>query len=163
MKQIQKLMMAAGCAIASLPLPCAAPRYEFANIGEGTYPTGQTTRLTDAGLTTRHLTVKIGSDVNHVAVAGTADIALGVVDDAAEAAEDPVNVQVLGQKPGTILVTASAAITLGDMVVTAASGKVRTLPVASGTYYIIGRALEAAVADGDLINIAHCFPVQRVV
>lgn len=138
-------------------------RYEFANIAEGTYSTGNMSRLADAALSTRHLVVKIGSDINHVAVAGTADIALGVVNDAAEAAEDPVNVQILGRAEGTILMVASAAITAGDMVVTAASGKIRTLPGTTGTYYIIGRALEAAAADGDVINVAHCFPIQRVV
>lgn len=161
---IKNKLVAAIAAIAAIGdrlLGC--PRYEFANIGEGTYQTGNMTRLADAALSTRHLVVKIGSDINHVAVAGAADIALGVANDASEAAEDPVNVQILGVAEGTILMTAGAAITAGDMVVTTSSGKIRTLPSGAGTYYIIGRALEAAGADGDVINVAHCFPIQRVV
>lgn len=161
---IKNKLVAAIAAIAAIGdrlLGC--PRFEFANIGEGTYQTGNMSRLADAALSTRHLCVKIGSDVNHVAVAAAADIALGVANDAAEAAEDPVNVQILGRADGTILMTASGAIALGAMVVTDASGKIRTLPGTTGTYYIIGRALEAAGADGDVINVAHCFPIQRVV
>lgn len=139
------------------------PRYEFANIAVGTHPTGCITKLADAPLARRHLVVRIGSAITHVAVAGAADLALGVVDDEAEAAEDPVNVQLLGQKEGTVLMVASAAIAAGALVVTAADGKIRTLPVATGTYNIIGRALEAAGADNDVIEVAHCFPIQRVV
>lgn len=139
------------------------PRYEFCNIAEGTYPDGCMSRLADVALTRRHLLVKIGTDINHVAINTASDIPLGVVDDEAEAAEDPVNVQLLGQKPGTVLVVAGAAITAGAFVVGTAAGKVITLPGTTGSYYIIGRALEAAGADLDVINIAHCFPILRVV
>lgn len=158
-----KLLGMLACIAACADWALGRERYEFANIGEGTYQTGNMSRLADAALATRHLCVKVGSDVNHVAVAAAADIALGVSNDAAEAAEDPVNVQILGRADGTILMTASGAIALGAMVVTDASGKIRTLPASTGTYYIIGRALEAAAADGDVINVAHCFPIQRVV
>lgn len=139
------------------------PRYEFCNIAEGTHPTGCITKLADVALTRRHLLVKIGTDASHIAINTASDIALGVVDDEAEAAEDPVNVQLLGQKEGTILMVASAAITAGAMVVSAADGKIRTLPGTTGNYYIIGRALEAAGADGDVIEVAHSFPVLRAV
>ena len=140
------------------------PRFEFANIGEGTYQNGVMSRLTDAAIATRHMCVKFGSDVNHVALAGAGDLTLGVTSDAAEAAEDPVNVQILGVTNGTVLMTASAAIAAGALVVTSATaGKIRTLPGTTGTYLIIGMALEAAAADGDVINVAHCFPIQRVV
>jgi hypothetical protein len=44
-----------------------------------------------------------------------------------------------------------------------ASGKVRALPGTSGTYYIIGRALNAPAADGDIAEIDPCAPIQRVV
>lgn len=138
-------------------------QYEFCNIAEGTHPTGCVTKLADVALTRRHLLVKIGTDASHIAINTASDIALGVVDDEAEAAEDPVNVQLLGQKEGTILMVASAAITAGAMVVSAADGKIRTLPGTTGNYYIIGRALEAAGADGDVIEVAHSFPVLRAV
>lgn len=158
------LVLALGAICSSIQRRVTGPRYEFANIAEGTSETGNRTYLADASHSTRHLVVKIGSDANHVALAGTGDIAIGVTDDQPEAAEDHVNVQLLGAKRGTVLMTASAPISAGDMVVTAASGKIRTLTgLGTGTYYIIGRALEAAGADGDVIQVSPTFPTQRVV
>jgi len=58
---------------------------------------------------------------------------------------------------------ASAAITAGDLVSGAANGKLRTLPTSAGTYYVLGRALNAASADGDSVEFVPSFPVQRVV
>ena len=137
-------------------------RVEFANIGEGQVG-GKKSYLSDAAITTRYLVVKIGSDANHIALAGTADIALGVASDEASAAEELVNVLLLGSQDQTVKVIAAAAITAGDFVVTAASGQVRTLPATTGTYYIIGRALNAAGAQGDTVEIDPSFPIQRVV
>lgn len=55
--------------------------------------------------------------------------------------------------PGTIEVTASGAITRGDEVAADASGKVQAMPTAAGDYKKIGIALEAATADGDIIEV----------
>jgi hypothetical protein len=163
MNKLKNLIHLATAALAAAVRIDRRTHYEFANIAEGTFENGCMTRLTDAAITRRHLVVAVGTDINHVALAGVSSIPLGVVDDEAEAAEDPVNVQLLGNKPGTVLMVASAAITAGAQVVTAADGKIRTLPVATGTYHIIGRALEAAGADNDVINVQHCYPTQRVV
>jgi hypothetical protein len=163
MNKVKNLIHLATAALAAVARIDRRTHYEFANIAEGTYETGCMSRLTDAAITRRHLVVAVGSTINHVALAGVTSIALGVVDDEAEAAEDPVNVQLLGNKPGTVLMVASAAITAGAQVVTAADGKIRTLPVATGTYHIIGRALEAANGDNDVINVQHCYPIQRIV
>lgn len=137
-------------------------RVEYANIAEGNVA-GKKTYAADAALALRFVAVKIGSDANHVAVAGTADIPIGICTDNAEAAEDLVNVALLGSASETLKVTASAAIAAGDFVVPAASGKVRTLPGTTGTYYIIGRALQAAGADLDVIEIDPLPTIQRVV
>lgn len=134
----------------------------LANVGEGTH-TGNITKLADAAITTRHLVVKIGTDAAHVALAGVSDIPLGVATDEPAAAEDPVNVALLGAGDSTLLGVASAAITAGDLLAPAASGKLRTLPATTGTYYIVGRAITAAGADGDTIEFVPSFPVQRVV
>lgn len=134
----------------------------LANVAEGTHQNALT-RLADAALATRFLLVKIGSDANHVAACGVGDIPLGIATDEPAAAEDPVNVELLGVGERTLLGVASAAIAAGDLVVAAASGKLRTLPTAAGTYYIMGRALGAAGADGDTIEFVPSFPVQRVV
>lgn len=135
------------------------------NIAEGVHGDGCVSKLTDAAIALRNVLVKIGSDISHVAVTTAAtEIPLGVANDEASAAEENVNVQLLGAKQGTILMVASAPITAGDLLQAAAAGKVATLGTGgAGTYYIVGRALNAAAADGDLVEVAHCVPVQRVV
>lgn len=132
----------------------------LANIAEGTHLDGCITKKADAAQATRHVLVKIGSDIDHVAVTTAAtEIPLGVTDDEASAAEEYLNVQLLGVRPGTVLIVGTA--TAGDMVTAAASGYCATLSASSGTYYICGRALNTATAD--LIEVQHCFPIQRVV
>lgn len=134
------------------------------NVAEGTH--GPTlSKRSDAAITSRYLLGKVGSDIGHTAVtAAVTDIPLGVIIDEASAAEEVVGVALLGVFPGTVKMVANAAITAGALVsVGAAGGKVATLPGAAGTYYIVGRALTAAGADGDVIEVQHCFPTQRVV
>tara|TARA_R110000851_G_scaffold50512_3_gene120563 strand:+ start:1945 stop:2319 length:375 start_codon:yes stop_codon:yes gene_type:complete len=66
---------------------------------------------------------------------------------------NPVSGEVasLATVEGTIVkCVASAAITLGDNLAAVATGKVKT---AASTNEIIGKALEAATADGDLISV----------
>lgn len=138
-------------------------RVRFANIAEGRHATGNVTKLTDASISTRYLLGKDGSDDNHIAACGASDIPLGVITDEASAAEEPVNVAILGNAVGTLLVVASEAITVGEHVYTAASGKVQDLPGSAGTYYEVGVALTAASADGDVIEIAHTVARKTVV
>jgi hypothetical protein len=133
-----------------------------ANIAEGTHH-GAISKLTDAAISTRYLLAAIGSDIAHIALAGVSDIPLGFITDEASGAEEWVNVNLLGSTCNTQLGIASAAITAGAYVVAAANGKLRTLPTATCTYYIVGRALSAASADGDVIEVDPCLPVQRVV
>lgn len=147
--------------VLSLLWPISRNSISAANVAEGTHE-GAITRLADAAITSRNLVVKIGSDENHIALAGTSDIPLGVCTDEADAAEDEVNVNLLGGARETQLGVASGSIAAGDFIVPGASGTVRTLPGTSGTYYIIGRALKAAT-DGNNVEFDPCVPVQRVV
>jgi len=55
---------------------------------------------------------------------------------------------------GTHKVTAAGAISAGAKIYAADDGKVQALPGSAGTYREVGRALEAATADGDIIE-AH--------
>lgn len=73
-----------------------------------------------------------------------------------------VGVQALGGAARTVKAIASAPISPGAIVI-ADSEKVKTLPVAGGTYYIVGQALTEAAADGDDVEIAPCAPVKIVV
>lgn len=134
----------------------------LANIGEGQHE-GNITKRSDAVIASRYLLAKIGSDANHVNLAGVGDIPLGVITDEAAAIEDIVNVALFGASECTLKVQAAAAIAQGDFVVAGAAGQIRTLPVAAGTYYIIGRALTAAAAQGDIVEIDPSVPIQRVV
>ena len=137
----------------------------LSNIAEGVHGDGCISKKVDAVQALRHALVKFGSDADHVVVT-TADteVPLGICDDEAAAIEDNINVQVLGQKTGTILARAHAAIGIGAYVVPAAAGRVQTIVGLSGvTTYILGIALNAASNQDDLVEIAHCVPVQRVI
>lgn len=73
-----------------------------------------------------------------------------------------VGVQALGGCDRTVPMIASDAIVAGAILI-ADSTKVKTLPTAGGTYYIIGQALTPAAADGDRVEVAPCAPVKIVV
>jgi hypothetical protein len=116
------------------------------------------TKKADAALTDEHLLVTFGSDADHIAINAADDMPLGTVPDTPSEAEDIVAVNLLGSRNETVTMVASEAIDAGEIVYTAANGKVQDEP-ASGTVYKVGRALQAATADGDEIEVEPCFPV----
>jgi len=134
----------------------------IANIAAGTHQ-GAITRKVDAAITTRYLLAKEGTDDDHVDKCGAADIPIGVMTDEAKAAEDNIAVELLGGSKRTLLMVASEAIDAGTYVYTAANGKVQDEPASAGTYYLVGKALSDAAADGDEIEVQHCFPIKLVV
>jgi hypothetical protein len=153
------------CAVAFVAISPRSRRRSLTsaiNIAEGTHK-GSVRKLADAAIATRYLLFKFGSDVNHIAVAGANDIPLGTVDDEAAAAEDEVGVNILGSTGRTLLMVASEALTVGEAVYTAASGKVQDLPAGAGTYYQVGYAMNATSADGDVVEVQPCTPVKTVV
>ena len=125
------------------------------NIAEGTHERA-VWRKTDAAVASRNLLGKVGTDATHVALCGASEIPLGPITDEAAAAEELVNVELLGVTGRTLLLVASEAITAGEHVYTAASGKVQDLPAGAGTYYEVGLALTPSTNDGDLIEVATC-------
>lgn len=88
-----------------------------------------------------------------------------VVHNTATATDDPIGVSCyagadgdaigvrLINDAGTFEVTAAGAIDADADVYAADDGKVQALPAAAGTYRRIGKAIEAATADGDIIEI----------
>lgn len=89
----------------------------------------------------------------------------GAVHNTATATDDPIGiaqndavsggqvaVKHLGDG-GTLEMVAAGAITAGVVVYAAADGKVQALPGVNGTYRKIGIAIEAADADGDIIEV----------
>ncbi len=100
----------------------------------------------------KHLRVKLSG--GQLAAAGLADNDIGTIDYAALAANEyvPVNLRSL---QGTEQVVAAGEITLGAAVYTAAAGKVSA--TGAGTSFKRGIALQAATADGDIIEILPLF------
>jgi hypothetical protein len=119
----------------------------FANIAEGTH-TDSVTKLTDAAITTRHLLYKVGSDADHIAVAGANDVAIGTVADEASASEEYVAVDLLGKGPTKRMVANAAMTTTGVPVFQAAAGK-----IALTGQRQVGILLQTSGADGDVVEV----------
>ena len=89
------------------------------------------------------------SDGKVVPTTAANDAAIGIALDSATEG-DIVPVAVLGNFNGTVQVKAGGAIAQGAQIAANATA------TAAGTDVIIGRALEAASAANDMIEIAHC-------
>jgi hypothetical protein len=87
-----------------------------------------------------------------ISTAGLTDKDLGTAQQAAFAAGDIVNVK-LRTAAGTHKMVAIEALAVGATVYTEANGKVQD--TAASTSYILGTALEAATADGDIIEVLY--------
>ena len=130
-------------------------------IDTGTHD-GIITRSADSAIG-RYIVVKEGSTAGSgVAICGAGDLPLGVTIDEAAASSARISFAPFALS-GTKLLTASEAISIGDTIYTAASGKVQNEPASAGTYYRIGRALTAAAADGDYIEVETHAPIKVVV
>lgn len=98
-----------------------------------------------------HRLVKLSSgEVIHNTATATDD-PIGVTELAADNGEN-VTVRLINC-PGTFEIEAAGAITQDAEVYAAADGKVQALPAVAATYRRIGIAIEAATADGDVIEI----------
>ena len=124
----------------------------LANSAEGTHE-GGITKFADSAITERWLLGKVGSGSDRVAVCSAGDTPIGVISDEATAAGEAVSVSLLGSSRGTVRMVASAAIAQGALVEPAASGRIQTLGAGAGTHHVVGRALDAATAAGDLIEV----------
>jgi hypothetical protein len=121
-----------------------------ANIGEGRHDRGIVTRTLDA-TATRYLVAKYGTSATNVGLAGASDVPFGVILDEG-ASGDAVQVA-LFSAGGTQLIQANGSIAAGASVSVTTGGKLITLPTTTGTYYQVGRALNAASNSGDLVEV----------
>ena len=96
----------------------------------------------------QYLRVKLSSGV--LAVAGLTDKELGVAEYGVLSGDETGCVR-LRTAPGTVPMVAAEALSAGAAVYTAASGKVGDTATATG--FLIGTALTAATADGDIIEV----------
>lgn len=96
----------------------------------------------------KHARVKLAS--GKVATAGLAEKEIGTALEAAFADGDVIAVK-LRNAPGTHKMIAAEALAEGAAVYTEAAGKVQD--TAQATAYLVGHAMEAATADGDIIEV----------
>lgn len=129
---------------------------------DGQHDDGRIKFTLKSTLSVRNLAVKAGAATGEVLICGATDMPVGVVQD--EGVDgDSITVDLLGGASKTRLGVASAAIAQFARISPAASGKLRTLPTAAGTYWVCGFAVGVAAADGDDIEFAPCVPYQVVV
>lgn len=105
-----------------------------------------------AGALAKHCRVKI-SAAGTVDAAGITDREIGTLTEESFAAGDRVTVK-LRSAPGTHRMIAAAAVTVGALVYTAASGKTS---VSASTAFIIGHvvAIDGTVANNDIIEVLY--------
>ena len=99
----------------------------------------------------RRVLVKLASSLLVVNTETATDLPLGVTEYAVPASE-AVTVRLLNAG-GTIEMTAAGAIAADAKVYAADDGKIQAVPASAGTYQQIGIAIEAATADGDIIEV----------
>ncbi len=95
-----------------------------------------------------HILVKVASD--KAEIAGLADVPVGTLVEQAFADGDVVSVALLS-KAGTLKCVAAAAVAQGAKVYCRAAGKVDD--VATSSAVLVGVAMEAAGAAGDIIEV----------
>jgi hypothetical protein len=133
----------------------------FANIAQGTHA-GYVTVTAASAFTSKYLLAMADSTPGEIDVCGANNCPVGVATDEA-AVGDPLALKILGVSPQSVLVTANGAFAAESYLYTAANGQVQTEPATAGTYYLIGRALNAATAAGDHIEAETCVPVKLIV
>ncbi len=116
------------------------------NAVEGVYPNGNAT-YTAAAPILKGQPLKFDNGAMTPCAAAN-DVAIAIALDNADA-NDIVPVAILGCFTGTVLLRAAGAINPGDQIAA------NSTATAAGTDVIIGRALDKATANGDMINIAH--------
>ena len=127
----------------------------------GTHATGIVSLAAEALPASRYILVAKGTGDSQFIVNIATTRPLGVCLDEPSVIGNKAAVALLGCTPGTLKLRANAAVTVGQMLYTAAAGKVS--PTYGATLFLVGRALTPAAADGDLVEVAHCFPMINAV
>jgi len=146
-----------------ITIPSIGKRGILANIT----PKGRATAVADAAFTARYLIAKRGAEYYSIAIAGQGDIPYGVVPDMNPTTDTdlsyPLPVNILGLNEDTERMICSGAIAIDQLITTDAAGQVRALPSAAGTYWVLGKAKTATLAQGDQVEVIPSFPYQVTV
>lgn len=118
----------------------------------GIHENGKMTMYAEAAIATRFFLVKAGTTAwNYCAASASAtDEVIGVCEDEAKAAGDPVTVALFGAVKGTVRMVAAGVINQWDYVQSNGDGKIKTHTTGG---FICGRTVQAAGADGDVIEV----------
>ncbi len=124
------------------------------------------TRMADAAHTD-YILVKRGSTAaTGYNVCGANDQPFAVALDSVSSTQtgEARALRALGLGDKAIPIRVSEASTIGEIAVTAASGRVQSgMPATAGTYYIVGRHSKAQSTAGELGEIIPCSPQKLVV
>jgi hypothetical protein len=133
-------------------------------ISVGIWPNGVRSYASE-GVIGRYALVKRGTNkATQVLVCGAADIPLGITRDEAAGAGQDIGVRMLGATPGSEIGVCDAAIAIEDRLVPATTaGRLRKLPAAAGTYYVVGVALSLTNNAGEQVEFVPCTPYPVVV
>lgn len=116
----------------------------------------------EAAVGTRHLLLRKGAAAQSALIGTVANRPIGFAEDEG-AIGDKIAFYPLGSGRRTVLGRSAAAIVSGVLLSSAADGKVITLPVAAGTYWVVGEAWGAAAGADEDIEIIPCTPYAVVV
>jgi hypothetical protein len=109
----------------------------------------------------KYLIYKRGSSQYYAAIADGVNMPLGASPDAPYQLSDFLSVERFGATVGTQLGLSTAAVTIDDLVYSAANGLVGDLTTAGhGTFWVIGRATNTVGAANQEIAYVPCFPYQ---
>jgi hypothetical protein len=137
----------------------------LANQLGGVFDHGRETLEIDPSTTfpvaSKYLIYKRGSTLYYAAIADGTNLPLGPSPDAPYQVGDFLEVERLGATVGTLLGFSAAAVTIDDLVYSAANGLVGDLTTAGhGTFWVIGRATNTVGAANLEIAYVPCFPYQ---
>jgi hypothetical protein len=145
--------------IRTAPAGAAALANELGGMVDHGRETLQIDPATTFPVSSKYLIYKRGSSQYYAAVADGVNLPLGASPDAPYQAGDFLDVERLGATRGTQLGLAAGAITIDDLVYSAANGLVGDLAMAGhGSYWIIGRATKTVGAANTEVTYIPCFP-----
>ncbi len=137
----------------------------LANQLGGLYEHGKESLQIDPSATlpvsSKYLIYKRGSSQYYAAIADGVNMPLGTSPDAPYQLNDFLSIERFGATVGTQLGISAGAVTMDDLVYSAANGLVGDLTTAGhGTFWVIGRAVNTVGAASQEITFVPCFPYQ---
>lgn len=137
----------------------------LANELGGGFAHGRETLQIDPGTTlpvsSKYLVYQRGSGQYYAAIAQGVNVPLGISEDAPYQLNDFLDVMRFGGTPGTMMGYSAGAITIDNLVCSAANGLVADVTTSGhGTFWVIGRATKTVAQANLEIGFVPCFPYQ---